>query len=135
MPGSPAARQRVVNFDLNWAAIPGQRVQSPAVHLSIFGPHGEPVTALIPQGPEYTTLACRDARNLVLPAQGPGAQFIIGLVMRRPKDEWVRTLRVSVDGHTAVLPLTPACSGHGCFQDSPGIRYQPGTAYSHAFRI
>jgi hypothetical protein len=127
--------QRIANFDLSWTAITGQRAPSPAVHLSIAGPHGEPVTALIPQGPEYTSLACRDARSLVLPAQRPGAQFIIGLVMRRPRDERLRTLRVSIDGHTAVLPLTPACPGHGCFQDTPAIRYQPGTANSHAFRI
>jgi hypothetical protein len=127
--------QRLANFDLNWAAIAGQHASSPAVHLSITGPHGEPVTALIPQGPGYTTLACRDARNLVLPAQPPEAQFILGLVLRRVRNEWLRTLRVTIDGHTTVLPLTPVCEGHGCFTGSPAIRYQPGTPYSHALRI
>lgn len=126
---------RVANFDLNWAAISGQRAPSPAVHLSILGPHGEPVTALIPQDPEYTTLACRDARNLVLPGQPSGARLVIGLVMRRPRGEWLRTLRVQVDGHTVVIPLTPACPRDGCFPDNPAIGYQPGTAYSHAIRI
>lgn len=127
--------QRVANFDLSWAAISGQHASSPAVHLSISGPRGEPVTALIPQGPEYTTLACADARDLVLPAQRPGAQFVIGLVMRRPKDELLRELRVQINGHTAVIPLTPACSRAGCLRDSPAGQYQPGTAYSHAFRV
>jgi hypothetical protein len=127
--------QRVANFDLNWAAINGQRSPSPAVHLSISGLHGEPVTALIPQGPEYTALACRDVQNLILPAQPRGAQFVIGLVMRRPKDESLRALRVSVDGQTAVIPLTPACSGAGCFKVSPAVQHQAGTAYSHIFRI
>ncbi len=127
--------QRLADFDLSWAAIAGQHAPSPAVHLSIAGPHGEPVTALIPQGPEYTRLACRDARSLVLPSQPPGAQFVIGLVLQRPKDEWVRKLLVSVDGHAVLLPLTRACSGRGCFQDTPAVRYQPGTAYSHTLRI
>ena len=129
------AWQRVDNFDLSWAAASGQHASSPVAHLTVTGPHGEPVNALIPQGPEYTSLTCRSARNLVLPAQPPGAKFFIGLVMRFPKTEWLRTLRVTIDGHTAVIPLTPACTSAGCFQDSPAIRYRPGTPYSHAFRI
>jgi hypothetical protein len=127
--------ERVANFDLNWAAIPGQRSPSPTVRLSIIGPHGEPVTALIPQGPEYTALACRAVRNLILPAQRPGARLIIGLVMRRPKGELLKALRLVIDGHSVVLPLTPACPGPICFNGRPTIRYQLGTAYSHALRI
>ncbi len=127
--------ERLANFDLSWAAVSGQRASSPAVRLSISGMQGEPVTALIPQGPEYTTLACHQARNLVLPAQPPGAQFVIGLVLRHPKDELLRALRVSVDGRTVIIPLTAACPGAGCFPNGPTVRYQPGTAYSHALRI
>ncbi len=132
--GRPANRRTVIRR-LVWAAVSGQRASSPAVRLSISGPSGEPVTALIPQGPEYTTLACRDVRNLVLPAQPPGAQFVIGLVLRHPEDELLRALRVSVDGRTVIIPLTAACPGAGCFPNGPTVRYQPGTAYSHALRL
>lgn len=123
------ASQRVVNFDLNWAAINfGQSGTAPAARLTITGPHGEPVLAVVPTGPN--TQACRPVRAFPLPSQRPGWQLVYGLIMRLPAADRVRELNLQIDGHPIAVDLEPVCPQSTCFQDNPPVPWTPGTPYS-----
>jgi hypothetical protein len=122
--------QHLVNFDLNWAAINfGQTGTAPAVHLTITGPHGEAVIAVVPTGPNGNQI-CSVVRSLALSPEGTGSQLVYGLFMRLPVHAALHELGVEIDGHPITIHLSPVCSGSNCFQDNPPVPYTPGTPYS-----
>jgi hypothetical protein len=103
-----SASQRVVNFDLNWAAINfGQQGTAPDVRLTMTGPHGEAVVAVIPTGPNADQV-CRVVRSLPISSGGVGSQLVLGLIIRLPLKAALHELIVRLDGHPSRFSSAPS---------------------------
>jgi hypothetical protein len=77
-------RYRVINFDLNWAAInEGQRGAAPAVRITIAGPDGTTMVAA-DLGPNDTGITCQAVQSYVLTRGTTGSQLVLGLTLRVP---------------------------------------------------
>jgi hypothetical protein len=122
--------ERLVNFDLNWAAINfGQRGTAPAVHVTILGPDGTAVIAQVPIPPAGNPV-CRRVRSFYLSAESPGWQLVYGLTLALPRHTPLHELSVWIDDHPIHLRLIRVCPSPRCFQDSPPPIFTAGMPYS-----
>jgi hypothetical protein len=129
------AGQRVVNFDLNWSDI-NMSVggPTPAVRLTIVGPHGEQMIAVVPVDDDARQV-CRPVHSFRLGVLRRNWQEVLGLVMRLPVHQRLRELTVTVDGHTKRIRMIRVCHRVGCFSDNPPVLWQLGTPYSVSIRV
>jgi hypothetical protein len=127
--------RRVVNFDLNWSDI-NVRVgaPTPAVRLTILGPRGEQMAAVVPVD-EGNRQVCRAVRSFQLGVVGRGVQLVLGLVMRVPVHSRIRELKVTVDGHSKHIRMIRVCGRPQCYQNDPPDLWQQGTSYSVSIRV
>ena len=122
-------RQRVVNFDINWAGINWTTDAAPAVTITITGPDGSALIANEPRAnpPDL----CRTVREFVLGAEGKGWQLVYGLALKESSHAKLPPyLWVTVDGHVKKIRLSRVCNQSNCFQDDPPVNWQAGTSYS-----
>jgi hypothetical protein len=137
-------RYRVINFDLNYAAInEGQRGTAPAVRITIAGPDGSTMVAA-QLGPHDTGISCQAVQSYLLTRETTGSQLVVGMTLRVPLHGALTRLVVTADGHTITVPLVPACATPGsagvsaanCFPGYElGGAWTSGTPYSVSLRI
>ncbi len=127
--------ERVVNFDLNWAAINfGQRGTAPAVHVTILAPDDTAMIAQVPIPPAGNPV-CRKVRSFYLSAESPGWQLVYGLTLTLPRHTPLRELTVWIDGHPLHLRLIKVCPSTRCFQGMSPPAFTVGTPYSVSMTI